>query len=92
MFGGCSSCFIADGFAPRDAPQYHEEPRGKDSLPGLASPLFPLDGFGSSVPSFQLHPVFGGISKRVPPNDAPSRFIGFGDKSWDNFKNFFETQ
>ena len=54
--------------------------------------LLPLDGFGSSVPSFQLHPVFGGISKRVPPNDAPSRFIGFGDKSWDNFKNFFELR
>lgn len=55
-------------------------------------PLFPLDGVDSAVSSFQLHSVFGGISKRVPPNDAPSRFIGFGDKSWDNFKNFFETQ
>ena len=21
-----------------------------------------------------------------------SRFVGFGDKSWDNFKNFFQTQ
>ena len=20
------------------------------------------------------------------------RFVGFGDKSWDNFKNFFQTQ
>lgn len=25
-------------------------------------------------------------------NDATSRFIGFGDKSWDNFKNHFQTQ
>jgi hypothetical protein len=25
-------------------------------------PLFPLDGFGSAVPSFQLHPVFGAVS------------------------------
>ena len=21
-----------------------------------------------------------------------SCFVGFGDKSWDNFKNFFQTQ
>ena len=21
-----------------------------------------------------------------------SRFVGFGDNSWDNFKNFFQTQ
>ena len=21
-----------------------------------------------------------------------SRFVGFGDKSWDNLKNFFQTQ
>ncbi|WP_155938271.1 hypothetical protein [Propionimicrobium lymphophilum] len=21
-----------------------------------------------------------------------SRFVGFGDKSWDNFKNYFQTQ
>ncbi len=21
-----------------------------------------------------------------------SRFVGLGDKNWDNFKNFFETQ
>ena len=55
-------------------------------------PLFPLDGFGSAVPSFQLHPVFGIDTERVPPNDAMSRFVGFGDKSWDNLKNFFQTQ
>lgn len=56
------------------------------------SKLFPLDGFGSVVPSFQLHPVFGIDTERVPPNDAMSRFVGFGDKSWDNLKNFFPTQ
>ena len=28
----------------------------------------------------------------MPLNDATSRFIGFGDKSWDNFKNHFQTQ
>ena len=56
------------------------------------SVLFPLDGFGSAVPSLQLHPVFGAASNRVPPGDTMSRFVGFGDKSWDNFKNFFQTQ
>lgn len=54
--------------------------------------LLPLDGVGSSVPSLQLHPVFGIDTERVPPNDAMSRFVGFGDKSWDNLKNFFQTQ
>ena len=54
--------------------------------------LLPLDGVGSAVPSFQLHPVFGIDTERVPPNDAMSRFVGFGDKSWDNLKNFFQTQ
>ena len=54
--------------------------------------LFPLDGVGSAVPSFQLHPVFGIDTERLPPNDAMSRFVGFGDKSWDNLKNFFQTQ
>ena len=55
-------------------------------------PLLPLDGFGSAVPSFQLHPVFGAVSNRVPPSITMSCFIGFGDKSWDNSKNFFQTQ
>ena len=55
-------------------------------------PLFPLDGFGSAVPSFQLHPVFGGVSKRVPPGNAMSCFVGFGDKSWNNFKNFLKLR
>ena len=54
--------------------------------------LLPLDGFGSAVPSFQLYPVFGAVSSRVPSGNAMSRFVGFGDKSWDNFKNFFQTQ
>ena len=54
--------------------------------------LFPLDGFGSAVPSLQLHPVFAAVSNRVPPGNATSRFVGFGDKSWDNSKNFFQTQ
>ena len=54
--------------------------------------LFPLDGVGSAVPSFQLHPVFGIDTERVPPNDAMSRFVGFGDKSWDNLKTFFKLR
>ena len=58
----------------------------------LYDDLLPLDGFGSVVPSFQLHPVFGIDTERVPPNDAMSRFVGFGDKIWDNLKNFFQTQ
>lgn len=56
------------------------------------SVLYPLNDFGSAVPSFQLHPVFGAVSNRVPPGNAMSCFIGLGDKSWDNFKNFFQTQ
>ncbi len=51
--------------------------------------LFPLDVFGSAVPSFRLHPVFGAVSSRVPPSNTMSCF---GDKSWGNFKNFFQTQ
>ena len=54
--------------------------------------LLPLDGSVFVVPSFQLHPVFGAVSRRVPPGNAMSRFVGFGDKSWDNSKNFFQTQ
>ena len=52
----------------------------------------PLDGFDSSVPSLQLHPVFAAVSNRAPSGNAMSRFVGFGDKSWDNLKNFFQTQ
>ena len=58
----------------------------------IAFRLLPLDGFGSAVPSFQLHPVFGAVSSRVPSGNAMSCFIGFGDKSWDNSKNSFQTQ
>lgn len=58
----------------------------------IAIALFPLNGLGPTVPSFQLHPVFGIDTERVPPNDAMPRFVGFGDKSWDNFKNSFQTQ
>ena len=54
--------------------------------------LLPLGGVDSDVPSFQLHPVFGAVSSRVPPSITMSCFIGFGDKSRDNFKNCFQTQ
>ena len=49
--------------------------------------LLPLGGVDSDVPSFQLHPVFGAVSSRVPPSITMSRFVGFRDKIWDNFKN-----
>jgi len=39
-----------------------------------------------------LRSVFGIDTERVPPNDAMSRFVGFGDKIWDNLKNSFQTQ
>lgn len=54
--------------------------------------LFPLDGSSSDVPSFQLHPVFTAVSNRMPSGNTMLCFVGFGDKSWDNFKNFFQTQ
>ena len=54
--------------------------------------LFPLDGSVFAVPSFQLHPVFSAVSNRMPSGNAMLCFVGFGDKSWDNFKNFFQTQ
>ncbi len=54
--------------------------------------LLPLGGSVSAVLSFQLRPVFSAVSSRVPPGDAMSRFVGPGDKSWDNFKNYFQTQ
>ena len=55
-------------------------------------PLFPLDGYSFAAPSFQLRLVFGAVSSRVSSGDAMSRFVGFGDKNWDNSKNFFQTQ
>ena len=54
--------------------------------------LFPLDGSGFAAWSFQLHPVFRGISKRVLSSITMSCFVGFGDISWDNFKNYCQTQ
>ena len=49
--------------------------------------LLPLGGSVSAVSSFQLRPVFGAVSSRVPPSITMSCFIGFGDKSRDNFKH-----
>ena len=54
--------------------------------------LLPLDGFGSAASSFQLRPVFAADSNRVPPSNTMSCFVGSGDKSRDNFRNFFQTQ
>lgn len=92
-FGGLYSRYFAAGFALR---------RCQNSIRRYSAvlkrefrtqfPLLPLDGFGSAVSSFQLHPVFGIDTERVPPNDAMSRFVGFGDNIWDNLKNFFQTQ
>ena len=59
---------------------------------GSLATSLPLDGGGSAVPSLQLHPVFDAVSSRVPPGNTISRFVSLGDKSWDNFKNFFQTQ
>ena len=91
--GGCYSRYFAGGFALRrcrnSIRRYSAAPKREFRS---QFPLFPLDGFGSSVPSLQLHPVFGAASSRVPPGDIMSRFVGFGDKSWDNSKNFFQTQ
>ena len=44
-------------------------------------PLLPLGGSVSAVSSFQLRPVFGAVSSRVPPGDTMSRFVGPGDKN-----------
>ncbi len=91
--GGCYSRYFAGGFALRrcrnSIRRYSAAPKREFRS---QFPLFPLDGVGSAVPSLQLHPVFGIDTERVPPNDAMSRFVGFGDKSWDNLKNFFQTQ
>ena len=60
-----------------------EKKRGRPRSTSLAKSylLFPLDGFGSAVPPFQLHPVFGIGTERVPPSRTMSCFVGFGDKS-----------
>ena len=92
-FEGCYSRYFAGGFVLRrcrnSIRRYSAAPKREFRS---QFPLFPLDGFGSSVPSFQLRPVFGAVSNRVPPGNAMSRFVGFGDKSWDNSKDFFQTQ
>ena len=91
--GGRSSRYFAGGFALRrcrnSIRRYSAAPKRESKS---QFPLFPLDGSSSDVPSFQLHPVFGAVSNRVPPGNAMSRFVGFGDKSRDNFKYFFRTQ
>ena len=92
-FGGRYSHFFAGGFALgrcRNGIRRYSEVLKREFESQFS--LFPLDGFGSAVPSFQLHPVFGAVSNRVPPGNAMSCFVGLGDKSWDNFKNFFQTQ
>ena len=62
-------------------------PTGSHSTTETNVCSIPLDGVDSAVPSFQLHPVFGAVSNRVPPNNTMSCFIAFGDRSWDTFKN-----
>ena len=92
-FGGRYSHYFAGGFVLRrrrnSIGRYSAAPEREFES---QFPLLPLDGVGSAVLSLQLHPVFGIDTERVPPNDAMSRFVGFGDKSWDNLKNFFQTQ
>ena len=87
MIAICGGPYIAAGLVPIET---------KPAICAIASHrtsvLLPLDGFSSAVPSFQLHPVFGSVSSRVPPGNAMSCFVGLGDKSWDSFKNYFQTQ
>ena len=54
--------------------------------------LFPLDSSGFSVWSFQLRPFFRYGAKRVPPNDATWRPVGFGVKSWDSFQESLQAR
>ena len=54
--------------------------------------LFPLSGFYSAVPSLQLHQVFGGIPKQVPPNDATSRLVGLGTDAGTVSKTRFKLR
>ena len=92
-FEGCYSHYFAGGFFLRrcrnSIRRYSAAPKREFRS---QFPLFPPNGFGSAVPSFQLHPVFGAVSNRVPPGNAMSRFVDLGGKSRDNFKNFFRTQ
>lgn len=92
-FEGCYSHYFAGGFVLRrcrnSIRRYSAAPKREFRS---QFPLFPLDGSVFAVPSFQLHPVFSAVSNRMPSGNAMLCFVGFGDKSWDNFKNFFQTQ
>ena len=79
--------------------------RQLDRLPVVHADLQPgpawrrRSNFSSAVPWFQfcrgvipVASVFGAVTERVPPNDVTLRFVGFGNKSWDNLKNSFQTQ
>ena len=92
-FGGRYSHYFAGGFVLRrcrnSIRRYSAAPKREFRSQFT---LFPLDGSGSAVPSFQLRPVFGAVSSRVPPDDTMSCFVDLGDKSWDNFKNFFKLR
>ena len=91
--GGYYSRYFAGGFAlwrrRNSITRYSATPKREFES---QFPLFPLGGSVSAVPSFQLRPVFSAVSSRVPSGGTMSRFVGPGDKSWDNFKNFFQTQ
>ena len=54
--------------------------------------LFPLDSSGSTIPPFQLHPVFRDSAKHVPPSNATSCLVGFEDKSRDSLKTHFKLR
>lgn len=92
-FEGCYSHYFAGGFVLRrcrnSIRRYSAAPKREFRS---QFPLFPLDGYSFAAPSFQLRLVFGAVSSRVSSGDAMSRFVGFGDKNWDNSKNFFQTQ
>ena len=92
-FEGCYSHYFAGGFVLRrcrnSIRRYSAAPKREFRS---QFPLFPLDGFGSAASSFQLRPVFAADSNRVPPSNTMSCFVGSGDKSRDNFRNFFQTQ
>ena len=92
-FEGCYSHYFAGGFVLRrcrnSIRRYSAAPKREFRS---QFPLFPLGGSVSAVSSFQLRPVFGAVSSRVPPGDTMSRFVDFRDKSRDNSKNFFQTQ
>lgn len=92
-FGGLYSCHFAGSIVPwrcRNSIRRYSAASKREFRSQFL--LFPLDGPSSAVPLLQLHPVFGDASSRVPPSSTMSYFIAFGNKSWDNFKNFLQTQ